>query len=184
MGVKSIKTFLAGAAISAITASAAFAAPPPFVFHYDQETLDSSQGIKRIYKRIGEEAEERCAGEEMSDACRRMTIAQTVENLDDKSLTDLHEKETAGEATVETPESVFTFNFTDQDLDTVGGTRRFYERLQTEIGVFCQWREVEEGVGECREMLLDMVVEGVDERGLDRRHEKEKRKGSVFIVDQ
>ncbi len=179
-GRRCVGVFIAISAVC-LAVGGALAQSPDFFFNYEAESLNSPSEAKRLYKRLQREAADACSPMEESAraACESEVVARVMTGIDSDRLRRVHDGESGGD--VSPSGQQFYFVFDDQELDSLGGTRRLYERLQEEAAIAC----AESGAGadaECDAALVDRVIAGVDESRLNRRHE-EVRGRSVYITD-
>ena len=168
-------------------AGGAMAAPSDFFFSFDEESFDNSKRVKRLYERLKGDADEHCAQLEAADEradCRGSILNRVVTGLDEDRLTNHHEEVTGEPLAPLADARHFLFYFEERSLDSISGTTRLYKRLQSEGGAFCASSETDEERASCLESLSERVVAGIDDSGLDRCHERESRKGAVYITDQ
>ena len=188
--LKRAKSLAVSAAAAIVAATPAFASQadaktPDFFFAYDEEDLQSTSGARRVYKRLEREAAESCApvsSPDEQDVCQKEIVARVVYGVDDKKLVAQHADATKGVERERRTKPHFFFNYDDDSLDSVNGTRRMYDRLRSEASAFCE-NTANVDVEICKSELVDRVVAGIDENKLDLRHRRE-RGTSVYIVDQ
>ncbi|MDJ0921645.1 MAG: hypothetical protein QNI84_10990 [Henriciella sp.] len=157
-------------------------ASPDFFFDYDVASLRDRSEMSRLYSRLQVQADRACAGRTRPD-CSAQVVARVVNGISEPRLVTYHQSQQADAAPLEADTPDFTFHFKDDEVDTFARAGRLYDRLEGEATAFCATHEVGVSEAACQELLIAHIVDGVDDRMLNRRYESEQLRGRVIVSD-